>query len=100
MAGKLLASNTHAWTLTGTLTGILGQHQKLQKPLCSQCSFLDLLYNASLCLFGRQWSTVAREWRGDMTGMDAGRVKKAYQKLLLAFEQHISQDSTVEVRKV
>lgn len=32
--------------------------------------------------------------------MEAGRVKKAYLKLLLAFEQHLSQDCKVEVRKV
>ncbi len=43
---------------------------------------------------------MAREWREDMSGMEAGRVKKAYQKLLLAFEQHISQGTIVEVRKV
>lgn len=32
--------------------------------------------------------------------MEAGRVKKAYLKLLLAFEQHLSQHCKVEVRKV
>lgn len=47
----------------------------------------------------RQWSGVAREWQQEMTGMEAARIKKAYLKLLLAFEQHISQDATVEVRK-
>ncbi|DBA81296.1 TPA: hypothetical protein ACH3X2_14274 [Trebouxia sp. C0005] len=47
----------------------------------------------------RQWSAVAREWRADMSGMEAARVKKAYHKLLLAFEQHISQGTIVEVRK-
>lgn len=47
----------------------------------------------------RQWSAVAREWRADMSGMEAARVKKAYQRLLLAFEQHISQGTIVEVRK-
>ena len=35
-----------------------------------------------------------------MSGMEAARIKKAYLKLLLAFEQHISQDATVELRKV
>ena len=35
-----------------------------------------------------------------MSGMEAARVKKAYHKLLLAFEQHISQGTIVEVRKV
>ncbi len=43
---------------------------------------------------------MAREWRADMSGMEAARVKKAYHKLLLAFEQHISQGTIVEVRKV
>lgn len=43
---------------------------------------------------------MAREWHSDMSGMEAARIKKAYLKLLLAFEQHISHDSTVEVRKV
>jgi len=43
---------------------------------------------------------VAREWRADMSGMEAARVKKAYHKLLLAFEQHISRGTIVEVRKV
>ena len=35
-----------------------------------------------------------------MGSMEAARVKKAYLKLLLAFEQHLSQDCKVEVRKV
>ena len=52
------------------------------------------------CWFCRQWSTVAREWHSEMSGMEAERIKKAYLKLLLAFEQHISQDATVELRKV
>ena len=43
---------------------------------------------------------VVREWRPEMGGMEAARVKKAYLKLLLAFEQHLSQDCKVEVRKV
>ena len=43
---------------------------------------------------------VAREWRSEMGSMEAARVKKAYLKLLLAFEQHLSQDCKVEVRKV
>ena len=43
---------------------------------------------------------MAREWREGMSGIEAGRVKKAYLKLLLAFERHISQGTTVEVRKV
>ncbi|KAL3143597.1 hypothetical protein ABBQ38_002394 [Trebouxia sp. C0009 RCD-2024] len=47
----------------------------------------------------RQWSVVAREWRPEMGAMEAGRVKKAYLKLLLAFEQHLSQHCKVEVRK-
>ena len=48
----------------------------------------------------RQWSTVAREWRADMGGLEGSRIKKAYIKFLLAFEQHISQEAVVEVRKV
>lgn len=48
----------------------------------------------------RQWSVVAREWRPEMGAMEAGRIKKAYLKLLLAFEQHLSQHCKVEVRKV
>ena len=43
---------------------------------------------------------MAREWRAEMSGMEAARVKKAYHKLLLAFEHHISQGTIVEVRKV
>ena len=35
-----------------------------------------------------------------MGSMEAARVKKAYLKLLLAFEQHLSQDCKTEVRKV
>ena len=35
-----------------------------------------------------------------MGSMEAARVKKAYFKLLLAFEQQLSQDCKVEVRKV
>ena len=52
------------------------------------------------CFGHRQWSVVAREWRSEMGSMEAGRVKKAYLKLLLAFEQSLSQDCKVEVRKV
>lgn len=43
---------------------------------------------------------MAREWRPEMASIEAARVKKAYLKLLLAFEQHLSQDCKVEVRKV
>ena len=43
---------------------------------------------------------VAREWRPEMGSMEAARVKKAYLKLLLAFEQQLSQDCKIEVRKV
>ena len=35
-----------------------------------------------------------------MGSMEAARVKKAYLKLLLAFEQHLSQECKTEVRKV
>lgn len=48
----------------------------------------------------RQWSVVAREWRGEMGGGEALRIKKAYKKFLLAFEQHLSQGTIVEIRKV
>lgn len=35
-----------------------------------------------------------------MGGGEALRIKKAYKKFLLAFEQHLSQGTTVEIRKV
>ena len=35
-----------------------------------------------------------------MSGMEDGRVKKAYHMLVLAYEQHISQGMTIEGRKV
>ena len=43
---------------------------------------------------------VAREWRQEMGGGEALRIKKAYKKFLLAFEQHLSQGTIVEIRKV
>ncbi|KAL3133012.1 hypothetical protein ABBQ38_006921 [Trebouxia sp. C0009 RCD-2024] len=47
----------------------------------------------------RQWLEVARKWRPEMGAIEAHRVKKAYRKLLLAFEQHLSQHCKVEVRQ-
>lgn len=43
---------------------------------------------------------VAREWRPEMGGGEALRMKKAYKKFLLAFEHQLSQGTTIEERKV
>ncbi|KAL3149349.1 hypothetical protein ABBQ32_002153 [Trebouxia sp. C0010 RCD-2024] len=48
----------------------------------------------------RQWLMVARQWRPEVGVIEARHVRKAYRKLLLAFEQQLSQHCKAEVRKV